>query len=219
MQRIQVSTHEPDLASRTFNGRWLTSLLAVLMLLGGFAAGRLLVPQAPAEGSPEVAFARDMAAHHDQAVEMAVMLRDRGTNEELRAIALDIILTQQAQSGQMQGWLAVWGRPLAGAGPPMGGLGEMMGMATVDEINRLASLSPAETEVLFLQLMIRHHQGGIMMGRQAQTRTRRLEVVRLAAAIVNSQQNEIDAMETMLRARGAPLPAPVEPMLEHGGHT
>lgn len=69
-----------------------------------------------------------MSDHHAQAVEMALLARDRTNDEELRRFALDIILTQQAQIGQMQGWLAVWERPLAGnsrlwvakcrAGPP-----------------------------------------------------------------------------------------------------
>jgi uncharacterized protein (DUF305 family) len=74
-------------------------------------------------------------------------------------------------------------------------------------------------ETRFLQLMIRHHQGGVMMAEEALQETDRPEVVRLATAIVNAQQSEITAMEEMLNVRGAPLPEPVQPMPGHGaGH-
>jgi len=168
----------------------------------------------PEEGSPAVTFARDMMAHHGQAVEMALLLRERSTDAELRQLTLDIMLGQQAQIGQMQGWLAVWGLPLAGAQPPMAGQAGMMGMATQQAVNALQTLPLAEAEVLFLQLMIRHHQGGVAMAEAALAQTRRPEVVRLATAIVQSQQGEITYMTQLLAQRGAtPLP-PLAPM-EH----
>lgn len=102
---------------------WLWPALAVLFLATtGLLAFLLWTQRLPAEGSPEVTFARDMVAHHQQAVEMAYILRERSANEELRRFALDIFLTQQAQIGQMQGWLAAWGQPLSGPEPVMGGL-------------------------------------------------------------------------------------------------
>src|SRR5262245_60788609 len=74
---------------------------------------------APRERSAEVGFARDMATHHAQAVNLATLLRDRSDDEEMRQLALDIMLTQQAQIGQMQGWLAVWGLPNVSLEPAM----------------------------------------------------------------------------------------------------
>src|SRR3712207_6318982 len=85
--------------------RWLALALLLVVALAAFL---LLRSPLPAEGSPEVRFARDMMAHHEQAVEMALLIRERSADEELRQLALDIALTQQAQIGQMQGWLAVW---------------------------------------------------------------------------------------------------------------
>jgi len=193
--------------------------VALLLLTTIVAGYRLWNTRLPGEGSPEATFARDMGAHHEQAVEMALILRDRGADEELRTIALDIILTQQAQLGMMQGWLAVWGLPIGGPEAPMGGQGEMMGLASYDDIQQLQTLPPSEMETRFLQLMIRHHQGGVMMAQEALRQTDRPEVVRLATAIVNAQESEITAMEDLLRSRGAPLPEPLEPMPEHsGGH-
>lgn len=198
---------------------WLWLALALLFLATtGLLAFMLWTQRWPAEGSPEVTFARDMAAHHQQAVEMAFLLRERSTDEELRRFALDILLTQQAQIGQMQGWLAAWDQPLSGPQPVMGGQAEMMGMASREQVNELQTLPVAEAEVAFLQLMIRHHQGGVMMAQEALRQTHRSEVVRLATAIVNGQQSEIEYMQDMLEQRGAPSPAPLEMKeMDHGG--
>lgn len=63
----------------------------------------------PDEASVDAGFARDMQVHHGQAVEMSVLVRDRSDDAEVRGIALDIMLTQQNQQGQMAGWLQTWG--------------------------------------------------------------------------------------------------------------
>lgn len=198
---------------------WLWTALALLFLTTtGLLAFMLWTQRWPTEGSPEVTFSRDMGTHHQQAVEMAFLLRERSTDEELRRFALDILLTQQAQIGQMQGWLAAWSQPLSGPQPVMGGQAEMMGMANREQVNELQTLPVAEAEVAFLQLMIRHHQGGVMMAQEALRQTNRPEVVRLATAIVNGQQSEIDYMEDLLKQRGAAPPEPVEPVgMEHSG--
>jgi len=166
----------------------------------------------PDEGSPAVTFARDMAAHHGQAVEMALLARERSTDAELRQLALDIMLSQQAQIGQIQGWLAVWGLPLAGPQPPMAGHAAMLGMATQQEVNALQTLPVAEAEVSFLQLMTRHHQGGVAMAAEALRQTRRPEVVRLATTIVQAQQSEMAYMQQLLAQRSAEPLLPPTPM-------
>jgi uncharacterized protein (DUF305 family) len=91
---------------------------------------------APGENSPEVGFARDMMTHHAQAVDMATVLRDRTADTEMRQLALDIMLTQQAQIGQMQGWLNVWGYPIASIEPAMA----WMEMPTTDPMPGMATL-------------------------------------------------------------------------------
>lgn len=88
-----------------------------------------------------------MIIHHSQAVEMAEIVRDRTESEEMRILASDIALTQQAQIGQMQGWLAVWGVPATGNEPPMAWMGEPMdgpmpGMATPEEVDALSTVPP-----------------------------------------------------------------------------
>ena len=178
-------------------------------LAGGLlVAGSVLRPGAPAEGSADVGFARSMQVHHAQAVEMAVLVRDRTDDAELRQVALDIELTQQQQQGQMFGWLAVWGLPQAGSSPAMAWMAEhghddvgpMPGMATPEELAELRDAQGTAAELLFLDLMVAHHEGGVQMAEAALERATRPEVRRLAQAVVDSQTAEI-AVLAELRAR------------------
>jgi uncharacterized protein (DUF305 family) len=166
----------------------------------------------PTEGSSEVTFSRDMMAHHAQAVEMAVIMRERSQDPTLRTFLLDLMLTQQAQIGQMHGWLAVWGVSQSGLEPPMNGMGEAMGMASREDINALGTLDLNDAEVKFLQLMIRHHQGGVMMAQSLLKQSQRPEVTTLANAIVTGQNSEIAVMKDLLEKRGGEPLEPLPPM-------
>jgi uncharacterized protein (DUF305 family) len=194
-----------------------TAIAAIaVLLLGVFVAGVLVAGLPPGDASPEAGFARDMGVHHTQAVEMAEIARDRTSDPEVRYLAIDIALGQQAQIGQMQGWLAVWGLPATGVEPAMAWMGHRMtigallpGMATVDELALLRDVPSDKVDAMFLQLMIRHHRGGVDMAEGVLTRTRRPEVRRLGQAIVNGQLAEIEAMSDLLRRKGAAVPSEI----------
>jgi uncharacterized protein (DUF305 family) len=94
-------------------------------------------------------------------------------------------------------------------GSTTGAVERMPGMATTDELNKLRKLSGAELDVYFLQLMLRHHQGGLEMAQYAAEHASRGYVRNLADKIVKSQEAETSLMKTLLSQRGAqPLPAP-----------
>ncbi|WP_344385072.1 DUF305 domain-containing protein [Streptomyces thermolineatus] len=76
-------------------------------------------PSAPGEDSADVGFARDMAIHHQQAVEMSFIVRDRTDDEDVRRFAYDVINTQANQRGMMLGWLDSWGVTIGSGTPPM----------------------------------------------------------------------------------------------------
>ncbi|GLW07191.1 DUF305 domain-containing protein [Microtetraspora sp. NBRC 13810] len=181
--------------------------VALFLLLGRNAE--------PTDASAEAGFARDMGMHHAQAVEMAFFVRDAGAEDDVRTLAGDIIVTQTAQRGMFMGWLQQWelnqsgelprmawmsGHGHGGAAAPAGG---MPGMATEDELRRLEEAEGEDAEVLFLQLMIRHHEGGVRMAQALLGLSDRTEVVTLARHIVNGQTAEIKVMADMLAKRGA----------------
>ena len=208
--------------------RALKPLLALLValavgLVGGILLGRSgEAPPAPSDNGVAAGFARDMQTHHDQAVEMSWIVRSRTRDPAVRSLAYDIARTQENQSGQMAGWLQVWGLPqtapdeqmawmrLAGHQHDHGEMfeadGRMVGMASEEELAQLRSLRGRKAEVLYLQLMVEHHEGGVPMARAA------LDcgvepVEEIADAIITSQRAEVDTMTQMLEERGAkPLP-------------
>ncbi|MFJ2894814.1 DUF305 domain-containing protein [Streptomyces sp. NPDC087218] len=188
-------------------------------------------PGTPAADSADAGFARDMAVHHQQAVEMSFVVRDRTRDEEVRRLAYDIANTQANQRGMLLGWLDLWELPKTTAGQePMGwmsggheghamngadgagGAGSghrahdgplMPGMATRAELARLRTASGRAAEVLYLRLMTDHHEGGVDMARGCARLCAVKAEKRLARGMVAAQQSELDAMADMLKARGA----------------
>lgn len=192
-------------------------LAGAVVVLFGLSVWLWIVAREPGNGSAEAGFARDMMVHHAQAVEMSEIIRDKTENERINTLATDIALTQQAQIGQMQGWLNLWDLPIAGTEPAMTWMGmstegRMPGMASQEEINRLRDLPPEEADRLFLQLMIPHHEAAIPMANAVLERTGNPAVERLANAVVASQQAEISIMQEMLRDMGADAPEEEESM-------
>ncbi|RJQ87478.1 DUF305 domain-containing protein [Amycolatopsis panacis] len=212
------------------------TLVAVLLAgaaLGLFAArlsGGDSTTASPEAGSVEVGFAQDMSVHHLQAVTMANWARDHTADPEVRQLAFDITSTQTEQVGRMKGWLMLWDQPEQSIGQYMSWMSEpgghngmqmsggatsvpiadglMPGMATDAELAKLRTLSGQAMDVYFLQLMLRHHQGGVPMAEYAQQHTSVTAVKQLCQSILTSQGAEMAQMKQMLQARGAqPLPA------------
>ncbi|MFJ1970920.1 DUF305 domain-containing protein [Streptomyces sp. NPDC087903] len=168
----------------------------------------------PAADSADAGFARDMAVHHQQAVEMSYIVRDRTKDTEVRRLAYDIAQTQANQRGMLLGWLDLWELPKVSARAPMswmdmGGMASgkdgalMPGMATNTEMKKLGTLDGKQAEVFYLQLMTDHHQGGIHMAEGCVARCTVGVEKRLAQGMVDAQQSEIDLMAGMLKERGA----------------
>ncbi|MFJ1895266.1 DUF305 domain-containing protein [Streptomyces sp. NPDC088115] len=116
---------------RTRRTRWVAgSAVALAVLFAGAAtvasarddgAGEHVsaagsAPGTPATDSADAGFARDMAVHHQQAVEMSFIVRDRTRDEDVRRFAYDIANTQANQRGMLLGWLDLWELPKVSAG-------------------------------------------------------------------------------------------------------
>jgi uncharacterized protein (DUF305 family) len=207
--------------------RWFSragALLAVLLL--GAALGMFLTGGSAQlkGGAVDVGFAQDMSVHHRQAVLMAGLARDRSIDPAIRLIAFDIETNQLQQIGQMQGWLSLWnaaplptGRymtwmtdtssmPGMAHGTP--GVAMMPGMASAADLQRLQASSGGPFDVLFLQLMLRHHQGGTPMAQYAAEHAESAQVRNLAEKIVVSQGAESDYLAQLIAQRGAQPLAP-----------
>lgn len=213
------STSEPS-------RRWLVIAVAIVLIAAvAFAIGRFstfgAMSQASTPGttSPEAGFSRDMQVHHAQAIAMAMEIYRKTEDPELRVLSYDIATGQAGQRGEMYDWLVKWGLSQAsdepimtwmsasGAGHDHGLAAEepltdeeariAMGMASDAEMNRLQEATGQEADCLFLELMIRHHEGAIPMADallELGSDPRALEV---AETIKAGQTAEIAAMESM----------------------
>jgi uncharacterized protein (DUF305 family) len=172
-----------------------------------------------------------MMVHHAQAVRMAEAVRDRTEDPAIRVLATEVILTQQAEIGQMQGWLEVWGVAANSPEPPMAWMGHaqeenepMPGMASPENLSVLYQSSGEEADEQFLRLMIPHHEAAVAMGEAALQRADRPEVRRLAEKTAISQRAEVRAMQALLQRKGldaepgAPEDLTLKDHEDHGPH-
>jgi uncharacterized protein (DUF305 family) len=206
----------------------LTVLGVALLALAsgvGYVAGHRSGSARPDASPVDAGFAWDMSEHHRQAVTMAGYVRDHSTDGVVRTLAYDIETSQFNQVGQMQGWLNAWGLPPENPGTRMSwmsgehGMGSMAsmgtsgglmpGMATQAEVSKLETMTGKAMDVYFLQLMLRHHQGGLPMAQYGAAHASLSYVRNAAQKMATGQSAEIVLMEQLLRERGgSPLPPP-----------
>ncbi len=169
-----------------------------------------VAPHTPEATSAEAGFARDMQVHHLQGVELAIAVRDRSADPDIKRMAYDMATTQGHQAGQLYGWLAAWGLSQFGRQPPMQwmgheghGMGALMpGMATQAQVAELDAATGVEAERIFLRLMIAHHKGALEMSNALLERSQNPVARAFATAVLTSQQSEIDLMTGLLMQRG-----------------
>lgn len=172
----------------------------------GSGTASVSAPAASADhNAADVTFASDMIPHHQQALEMADLAGQKASNAQVKSLAADIRAAQDPEIRTMSGWLSQWGQPVPSVtgGHDMAdmshGEGETMdGMMTDEEMQRLAAASGADFDRLWLELMIKHHQGAVSMATTAGSAGKSAEVKALAKQIVDAQQAEIATMQQLL---------------------
>ena len=200
--------------TRSRRNSWIAGTIAAVLLLGiGFALG-VFTPtlRAPGDNSAEAGFARDMSTHHAQAVGMSMLEVEHGTNPDVVQLAYAIATTQQAQVGMMSVWLQDWHLLPTGTRAPMSWMpdgqtqltnGLMPGMASVEQVNQLTEARGNASDVLFCQLMLRHHEGGIHMVEGILQVSHNSTVRPLADTMLSGQQGEVTVLQQELKTLGA----------------
>jgi uncharacterized protein (DUF305 family) len=144
----------------------------------------------------DVEFATGMIPHHQQAVEMAAMALNKAKNAQVKQLATAIKAAQDPEIKQMSGWLTGWGEPV-----PSPGMGHSMagsGMMTEQEMTDLGKAAGAAFDRMWVQLMIKHHQGAVAMAKSEQTAGLSASAVALAKKIEADQTREIATMQKLL---------------------
>jgi len=145
----------------------------------------------------DVSFARGMAMHHQQAIEMAeIILGKQGVNTKVRTLATEIKGAQQPEIEQMTGWLKSWGeQTVTGSASDMGSMGG--GMMSQDDMDALDSASGTKASALFLTQMTAHHKGAIEMARTEVAKGKNVDAVALAKKIIADQTTQITQMQDL----------------------
>jgi uncharacterized protein (DUF305 family) len=204
----------------------ITALLLTLVL-GGCRTGParleppLVQPGAPGEPSrvisankavdlsrvqhtaADVRFMQNMIGHHAQAMEMTALLASRTGSAEMRKLALRIDVSQADEIKMMREWLQARGvTPASEHAHHMPAGMHMPGMLTAQEMERLAGSTGAEFDRLFLEFMIKHHEGALIMVKELFSTPgagQESEIFAFASDVDADQRMEIDRMRVMLK--------------------
>ncbi len=163
----------------------------------------------PAVADADVDFMRHMLAHHAQALVMTALVDERTGRQDIRLLARRIDMAQQEEMDIMRRWLSERGRPVPGSQGQQHDHHHhaddedhsgMPGMLTEAQLERLAAARGAEFDRLFLEAMIYHHEGALVMvaelfeagGGQDP------EIFQFASHVDSDQRIEIERMYRML---------------------
>jgi uncharacterized protein (DUF305 family) len=152
----------------------------------------------------DVRFMQNMIGHHAQALEMTALLGSRTESADMRKLALRIEVSQADEIKMMRDWLEARGVPAAGEHAhhmPAAGM-QMPGMLTPEEMQRLAASRGSEFDRMFLEFMIRHHEGALIMVKELFSTPgagQESEIFAFASEVDADQRMEIDRMRAVLK--------------------
>lgn len=171
--------------------------LAIALVVAGCSA-----PDESGHNAADQTFLTGMIPHHEQAIEMAdILLGKDGVDDRVVALAERIKEAQQPEIDLMTSWLEGWG-----VDPDMGDMPGMDhgddGMMSDDDMAALEAASGEDASALFLEQMVEHHEGAIVMAQHEIDNGEDDGVIGLAHQILDAQTAEIAEMEALLAALG-----------------
>ncbi len=137
--------------------------------------------------SSEKEFITEMIPHHQEAVDTAKEVLARGaTTPEIKKLLENIVTAQEKEIADMKSWYQAWyGVPYQ----PSGNYKPMM--------RDLSKLNGKDIDKAFLEDMVMHHMGAIMMAQSVQSYIEHDEIRSLTKAIISSQTEEITQMRQL----------------------
>ncbi|MAT17292.1 MAG: DUF305 domain-containing protein [Leifsonia sp.] len=179
------------------------ALLTALLLTGCTAAvtsdasSSGTSPSAVEVSSTDEMFVQMMIPHHEQAVDMAELMLDKtDIDARVTALAEQILAAQEPEIETMRAWLAEWG--VSEWGSTMSGMDHGDGMMSAGDLAALETATGAEASRLFLEQMIVHHDGAVLMAQSIIDSTQHPEIAAFATQVVADQTAEINTMQELL---------------------
>lgn len=161
--------------------------------------------ESPGHVEQDVEFVRNMLHHHSQAIQMTGYVDDRTDDEDVRLLAERMEVSQTDEIRQLERWLQERGEPARDPDEAHDGhdAASMPGLLTDEELAQLEATRGDEFDVLFLQFMIKHHEGAIQMVNDlyASGGGQEPDVDAFARHVDSDQRIEIARMTSMLAQR------------------
>jgi uncharacterized protein (DUF305 family) len=157
----------------------------------------------PGVTAADIAFMQGMIGHHAQALAMVALLQTRTDSDAMKRMAQRIAVSQADEIVMMREWLETRGIDAPSEHAHHAHDAKLMpGMLTAEEMQRLASVKGREFDRLFLEGMIRHHQGALVMVRDlfnSPGAAQDAEIFAFASDVDADQRMEIARMVGMLK--------------------
>ncbi|WP_030477996.1 DUF305 domain-containing protein [Lentzea albidocapillata] len=150
-----------------------------------------VIPPPPNDADRE--YVAMMIVHHEQALAMTRFAPDRAQNETVKGLADRIRFSQEPEIGAMKQWQRTFN-----AIGTHGDHASMPGMATQDQLNALGAARGKDFDRMFLELMIKHHEGAIKMATDVRGAGTNIQVEEMADDVVATQDDEINRMKKLL---------------------
>lgn len=159
----------------------------------------------PADADFDLRFIDAMVLHHQGAVNMAKEAQQKSKRPEIQQLADDIIKAQEREITQLQQWRKSW---YSNAGEKPVAYSDSMRHTMSMSNKQIKSMrmdldlgeADAKFDLRFIDGMIPHHEGALVMAQEALNKSNRPEIQKLAQEIVSSQQKEIDQMKKWRQA-------------------
>ena len=165
-------------------------------------AAELASLDGPPHTEADVAFMTGMIPHHAQALEMTALVPRRAGSEAVRQMALRMEISQRDEIALMEGWLADRGETVSeGHAHHMSSMPMMPGMLSPEQMKALEQASGREFDRLFLEYMIQHHEGAIVMVNDlfnSSGAAQESEIFQFASHVDADQRMEISRMQGLL---------------------
>jgi uncharacterized protein (DUF305 family) len=162
-------------------------------------------PDIPKYTDADIKFMSGMIGHHAQALEMTALLPARTGREDMKMLARRIEVSQTDEIRMMQRWLEARNLEVPSVHAHHApGAALMPGMLTPDEMAKLADAKGMAFDRLFLDLMIKHHEGALEMVRTLFAQpgaAQDADIFAFASDVEADQGIEIARMRAMLGTR------------------
>lgn len=161
----------------------------------------------PPVSKKDIEFMQGMIMHHEQAVVMTGLIESRTENRDIRLIGERISKSQTDEINFMTRWLEMRGEPIESPEHVTHGSRNKMlmpGMLTPIQIGALMRARGADFDRLFLEGMIQHHRGALVMVKElfdAPGAGQDANLFNFATDVDSGQRAEIKAMETLLERK------------------